>query len=47
MGVQCFFLLTAVLHVGNQAGITKLSLLIFLPSRTVCSPNRSLSLGVA
>jgi hypothetical protein len=47
MGVQCFFLLTAVLDVGNRAGITKLSLLIFLPSRTACSPNGSLSLSVA
>jgi hypothetical protein len=30
MGVQNFFLVTAVLDVGSQAGITKLSLLMFL-----------------
>jgi hypothetical protein len=47
MVVQNFFLVTAVLDVGSQAGITKLSLLIFLFNRTVCSPNGSLSLSVA
>jgi hypothetical protein len=47
MGVQYFFGLTAVLDVGSQAGITKLSLLIFLAIRTVGSLNGSLSLSVA
>jgi hypothetical protein len=47
MDVQYFFWLTAVLDVGNQAGITKLSLLIFLFNRTVGSSNGSLSLSVA
>lgn len=35
MGVGFLFLVTAVLDVGSQAGITKLSLLIFLFSRWV------------
>jgi len=41
-----FFLIAAVLDVCNQAGITKLSLLIFLLSLW-SSPNGFLSLSVA
>ena len=45
--VFSFFLITAVLDVGSQVGIAKLSLVIFLFNRTVGSPNGSLSLSVA
>jgi hypothetical protein len=42
MDVQCFFLITVVLDTGNQAGIRKLLLLIFIFSRSL-SPNGTLS----
>ena len=45
--VFSFFLIAAVLDVGTQAGIAKLSLLTFLDSRTVSSPNGTLSRSVA